>query len=105
MSNYQNASHSCNKSKKTEDLSLGRNRIKINVLDSKKDPKLFEIISGKVMQVYESANLGLEKITCMLADRNRPGYVYLCGRQTVYYGKFGTDISGLKKISVAPLDG
>ena len=33
LSNYQNASHSCNKSKKTEDLSLGRNRIKINVLD------------------------------------------------------------------------
>ena len=33
MANYQNASHSCNKSKKTEDLTLGGIRIKINTLD------------------------------------------------------------------------
>ena len=33
IANYQNVSDSSNKSKKTEDLSLGRNRIKINALD------------------------------------------------------------------------
>ena len=33
IANYQNVSDSSNKRKKTEDLSLGRNRIKINTLD------------------------------------------------------------------------
>ena len=33
IANYQNISDSSNKCKKTEDLSLGRNRIKINTLD------------------------------------------------------------------------
>jgi hypothetical protein len=33
IANYQNVSDSSNKCKKTEDLSLGRNRIKINTLD------------------------------------------------------------------------
>ena len=65
---------------------------------------LFEIIGEKVIKAYKSSDLGLEKITCMLADRNRSGYVYLCGRGAVYYGKFGSDISSLKKISVAPLE-
>ncbi|MBQ9342255.1 MAG: hybrid sensor histidine kinase/response regulator, partial [Lachnospiraceae bacterium] len=65
---------------------------------------LFEIIGEKVIKAYKSSDLGLEKITCMLADRNRAEYVYLCGRGTVYYGKFGSDISSLKKISVAPLE-
>ncbi|MCR5345773.1 MAG: response regulator [Lachnospiraceae bacterium] len=65
---------------------------------------LFEIIGEKVIKAYKSSDLGLEKITCMLADRNRAGYVYLCGRGTLYYGKFGSDISSLKKISVAPLE-
>ena len=33
IANYQNVSDLSNKSKKTKDLSLGRNRIKINTLD------------------------------------------------------------------------
>ena len=66
---------------------------------------LFEITDNKITQLYKSADLGLEKITCILTDRNRPGYMYFGGSETVYYGKFGENADSLKKISVAPLKG
>ena len=66
---------------------------------------IFEIISGRITRLYKSEELGLERITCILSDKNKPGYLYLCGNEDIYYGKFGDRADALTKISVAPLKG
>ncbi len=66
---------------------------------------IFEITKGRLSGLYKSEELGLERITCILADKNKPGYLYLCGSEDIYYGKFGDKLDAMTKISVAPLKG
>lgn len=65
---------------------------------------VFAIDDCKVTQVYTSAQLGMDKITTLVADPYNPGRVYLCTEGSeVYYGDFGLRASSMKKIDTSPL--
>ncbi len=65
---------------------------------------IFEIKNGRFSRTYRSADLGLDKITSLLADPENPGKVYL-GTENgdIFYGDFGAGAGSLKRISAAPL--
>ena len=65
---------------------------------------VFSIIDGAVSQLYKSSELGIEKITTILADPIVPGRIYYGTQDTgIYLGDFGKTRSFLKKIDVSPL--
>ena len=65
---------------------------------------VFAIENCKVTELYSSSELGMEKITTLMADPLNIGKVYLCTESsTVYYGYLGKNASHMKKIPVAPL--
>ncbi len=70
-----------------------------------KDGCVFAVDRDKILQFYNSKDLGLEKITTILADPNEPGKIYF-GTETnvVYYGAFGMPASQLKKIDTDPCE-
>ena len=66
---------------------------------------IFSIEDGEITGVYSSKDLGMEKISTILADPKKPGKLYICDTgDSIYYGDFGESADHLKKISVAPLD-
>ncbi len=64
---------------------------------------IFSVKGEKVIDVYSGEDLGIEKISMILADEDNDGKVYI-GTEggTVYYGDFGS--KSLKKINVRPID-
>lgn len=71
-----------------------------------KSGKIFSIADHGVSEVYSNEELGMEKITSVLADPSNTGKVYLStDKDVVYYGDFGAPSSKMKRISVAPLYG
>ena len=70
-----------------------------------KNGRVFSIVDRKISEEYTGADLGIENITTILADRKNVGKVYLCTDSgTVYYGTFGMKRNDLNKISVKPLE-
>ncbi|MCR5590758.1 MAG: response regulator [Lachnospiraceae bacterium] len=71
-----------------------------------KNGLVFKIESCKLSKVYSGADIGIEKITSILADPGFAGNVYLCTESDrVYYGQFGESAGGMKLINTAPLSG
>lgn len=71
-----------------------------------KNGYIFSIRNKLVEHCYHSLELGSDKITTILADPERSGYIYLCTEgYEVHYGRFGDVISNMKHIYVAPLKG
>ncbi|MCR4924149.1 MAG: response regulator, partial [Lachnospiraceae bacterium] len=67
------------------------------------DGRLFYIKNGLVEGIYESRELGLQKVTAVYPDPLDPSKIYLgCNDNKIYYGSFGDNILKLKKISVLP---
>ena len=67
---------------------------------------IFLIENRIVTKIYSSEELGVEKITTILADPNASGKLYMGTEgSSVYYGDFGADVFKLKKIDVNPLVG
>ncbi|MBQ7753959.1 MAG: hybrid sensor histidine kinase/response regulator [Treponema sp.] len=65
---------------------------------------VFSIKDWKIEHIYTSQELGLDRITTILADRKIPGHVYLCCADgSIYYGKFGSKKEGLAKFDVSPI--
>lgn len=65
---------------------------------------IFKIIDKQVSEIYESAELGFDKITTIMADPKREGNLYFgTGGDLLYYGAFGERAENLEQINVAPL--
>ena len=65
---------------------------------------IFSVEDGEVKAVYGSEELGVEKITTILADPYEAGMVYLGTQEDkVYYGHFGDSKDDLTLIDTAPL--
>lgn len=66
---------------------------------------IFKIENTVITEVYESADLGTEKITSILPDPLGSGKVYLCTEaSSLYFGDFGKPKQLLKKIDVSPMN-
>ena len=73
------------------------------VYGNTKDGDMFSIRAGEITSFYTSEELGLELVSTICADPDRPGMVYL-GTDTehAYYGRFGSRATEMRKISVDP---
>ena len=70
-----------------------------------KNGLVFAIDNCNITTVYTSDDLGMEKITTILANPNEPGKVYIGTiSSNIYYGDFGVRKQRLKQISVAPIE-
>ncbi len=66
---------------------------------------VFAIENCKITQLYTSTQLGLERITTLLADPVVPGNVYFgTTGSALYYGKFGYKKNLLKQINTSPIE-
>ena len=66
---------------------------------------VFAIDDCAITELYQSADLGIEKITTILADPYDAGKIYLgTDGNVIYYGKFGDSINNLDRIPVDPLN-
>ncbi len=64
---------------------------------------VFAIEDYKISEIYDSSELGMEKITAILTDPVNPGKMYFgTENDTVYYGDFGDSADNMKKIAVSP---
>ncbi|SFD03690.1 hybrid sensor histidine kinase/response regulator [Butyrivibrio sp. YAB3001] len=67
---------------------------------------IFAIDNCEITEVYTSSELGMKKISTILADPYTPGKVYLGTEEnTIYYGEFGDDSKKMDRILVSPLSG
>lgn len=65
---------------------------------------VFSISNRNITDCYTSEELGVEKITTLLADPLNDGKVYLCCEGgSIYYGDFGKKGSELQKIDISPI--
>nr|MCR5387948.1 hybrid sensor histidine kinase/response regulator [Lachnospiraceae bacterium] len=65
---------------------------------------VFAIDNCEVTEYYNSENLGIEKITTIMADPKTPGKVwYGTEGGLLYCGEFGADKKGLSKRDVSPI--
>ncbi len=65
---------------------------------------VFKIKDRNIAELYTSSELGMERITSILADPVNPGNVYLCAEDGfIYYGAFGKNCAQLKKIDISPI--
>ena len=70
-----------------------------------KNGYVFSIDSCSVSSFYTSEDLGMLKITTILADPRHPGMVYFGSESNlIYYGKYGDDVAKMKKISAYPAE-
>ena len=66
---------------------------------------IFALQEGRITKSYGSEGLGTAKVTCILADPERSGYVYIgTEKSMLFYGRFGEKAKRMKAISVSPLD-
>ncbi len=71
-----------------------------------KNGVIFRLEHGTVTGLYASDDLGMERITTLLADPNLPGQVWLGTESgTIYYGGFGLNHRDMKASAVSGLSG
>ena len=65
---------------------------------------VFAIDDCAITELYQSSDLGIGKITTILADPYDAGNLYFgTDESVIYYGKFGNSTNNLERISVDPL--
>ncbi len=65
---------------------------------------VFKLRTSGVEEFYRSSELGIGKITTILADPEKPGTLYFgTSRDHVYYGTFGKSAAEMKRLDTAPL--
>ena len=68
--------------------------------------RIFRIAQGTVTDIYDSDELGMEKISALLADPKNPGQVYLSTDSgTIYHGAFGVNHRAMQAYPVSGLSG
>lgn len=76
-----------------------------NIYGQTKNGLIFSITDCKISKIYSSAELGMEKITTIMADPLIPGNLYFGTESNiVYYGGFGNRAELMAKTNVAPLE-
>ncbi|MCR5735225.1 MAG: response regulator [Lachnospiraceae bacterium] len=66
---------------------------------------IFSAADGKILDVYNGDDLGIETIRTILADPHVPGNLYIGTESSnLYYGSFGNGAHKLIKISAEPLN-
>ncbi len=66
----------------------------------------FCIAGGEVSEYITGADIGVDAITTIYADPDKPGYVYIGGNgDKIYHGPFGKKKTRYNEISVYPLSG
>ncbi len=71
-----------------------------------KSGKIFLIEDQKVTSVYSGQELGMGKITTILADPLYPGYLYYgTDDNVIYYGEYGRNTEILRKIKTGSVTG
>ncbi|MCR5324664.1 MAG: response regulator [Lachnospiraceae bacterium] len=69
------------------------------------DGIVFKVSTGGIKEAYESLDLGIKKITTILADPERAGYLYFgTSGQKVYHGRFGDNKSSMETIVTDPAE-
>ncbi|MBR5636930.1 MAG: response regulator [Pseudobutyrivibrio sp.] len=67
---------------------------------------IFTMVNSKFIDIFNSADIGVERITSLLADPNENGKVYIgTNSGNIYYGTFGDLGSKLFMIKASPLQG
>ncbi|MCR5685795.1 MAG: response regulator [Lachnospiraceae bacterium] len=67
---------------------------------------VFTIDDCRIGEIYSSGDLGIGKITAIMADPEKPGEVYLGSSwNMVYHGRFGLRAENMEAIPVDPLVG
>ncbi|MCR5418190.1 MAG: response regulator [Lachnospiraceae bacterium] len=67
---------------------------------------IFKIKDQEIAEVYSSEELGMHKITSILADPQKDGNVYIATEEDViYHGTFGNKADQMDSLSTAPLTG
>ncbi len=76
-----------------------------NVYGQTKSGAVFQVTLDEVTSFYTSSDLGIDKITTILADPGTPRKVYL-GTEShcIYYGTFGDTAANMKNIDI-PVNG
>ncbi len=70
-----------------------------------KSGNIFSIRDGNIASFYTSEQLGMEKITNLLADSKSAGKLYIGTESNhIYYGIFGDDVTRLKSYDINPLE-
>lgn len=76
-----------------------------NIYGQTKNGLIFIINNCSVTNIYSSAELGIEKITTIMADPVVPGNLYYGTESSyIYYGGFGNKAEFMTKINVSPLE-
>ena len=76
-----------------------------NIYGQTKNGLVFVIKDCMVQKIFSSAELGMERITTMMADPVVSGNLYFgTEASNIYYGGFGNKAALMTKINVAPLE-
>ena len=64
---------------------------------------IFSLDRDRVLSFYESGELGIDKITTILADPEKPETLYLgTSEDCIYYGKYGDSAEKMQRIHTGP---
>ncbi len=67
---------------------------------------VFTVLTQGIGEYYESADMNMEKVTTILADRSYPGRLYFGTESNrVYYGRFGDTADNMMKIDTGDVTG
>ena len=75
------------------------------VYGNTRNGEIFRIASGRIESLFTSEQLGIEKLTAICADHERPGGLYL-GTESdkLYRGAYGDGADKLTRITVSPAE-
>ena len=69
-----------------------------------KSGSVFAIENCSLTEFYTSEDLGMEKITTLMVDKEKSGKIYIATEKSIiYYGDFGKPAKNMRAIDVAPL--
>ncbi|MCR5767724.1 MAG: response regulator [Lachnospiraceae bacterium] len=67
--------------------------------------EVFTVSTGGISRFYKSTQLGIKKITTILADPENPGKLWFgTNGKYVFYGTFGDTVSNMNKIATDPAE-
>ncbi|MBR1797892.1 MAG: response regulator [Clostridiales bacterium] len=72
-----------------------------NVYGVTKNGAIFQINEGGISSYYESGNLGIARINCIIADPENAGELYIgTSLNAIYHGRYGAGTSALERIDL-----
>ena len=75
------------------------------VYGATKNGIVFSIDDCRFSHIFSSADLKLGLVTTILADPNKPGYLYFgTDSNKLYYGQYGNSALAMKEIDISPIE-